>query len=267
VSFEGMNALITGGGSGLGLACARALLTGGATVTIVGRTEQRLAAAVEGLRAEAPTGAGVRWAVCDVSDEAAVEKAVRVADEGDGLRLVVASAGVGWLAPIATIPLDAWRRVMETNLTGNFLTLKHAAPLMRARGGGAYTAISSIAATIACGFLTPYNTAKAGVDQFVRSAADELGRWNIRVNAVQPGGVPTELSGSLLEIADVRDSYLDNMPIRRLGTPEDIASAVRFLTEASWITGVCLPVDGGHHLRRGPVLDGFVAEHHGTDWL
>jgi len=181
--------------------------------------------------------------------------------------VVVASAGVGWLAPIATVPLSAWQHVMETNLTGNFLTLKHAAPMMRAHGGGAYTAISSIAATLACGFLTPYNTAKAGVEHFVRSTADELGRWNIRVNAVQPGGVPTELSGSLLDMPEVRESYLDNTPIRRLGTPEDIAAAVRFLSEASWITGVCLPVDGGHHLRRGPNVESFVAEHHGTDWL
>jgi NAD(P)-dependent dehydrogenase (short-subunit alcohol dehydrogenase family) len=266
--LEGRNALVTGGGSGLGLACARRLRTDGATVTIIGRTENRLVTAGEQLgMIDAP--GEVRWCVADVTDEQAVEDAVAHADEGSGVSIVVASAGVGWLAPIASIPLDAWRNVMEVNLTGNFLTLKHAAPRMRAAGGGAYTAISSAAGMLACGFLTPYSTAKAGVDMFVRSAADELGHWGIRVNSVLPGLVPSDLAGEMATEPERRDEYLDNMPIRRLGRPEDVAAAVSFLSgpEATWITGVNLPVDGGHHLRRMARFDGYVRREHGHDWL
>ncbi|MCI0686629.1 MAG: SDR family oxidoreductase [Sporichthyaceae bacterium] len=269
MNLRGANALVTGGGSGLGMACARWLLRDGATVTIVGRDRRRLEWAATELGSEATESAGVRWAVCDVTDEAAVVQAVRFAAEGNGLQIVVASAGVGWLAPIATIPVEAWRNVMEVNLTGNFLTLKHAAPAMREAGGGAYTVISSIAGNIPAPYLTPYAAAKAGVDMFVRSAADELGPWGIRVNSVQPGLVPTELSASLYEDPEIRAEYLDNMTLGRVGSAEDVAAAVHFLSgpSAGWITGVCLPVDGGHHLRRSPRFDGYVRSQHGTQWL
>jgi NAD(P)-dependent dehydrogenase (short-subunit alcohol dehydrogenase family) len=266
--LEGRNALVTGGGSGLGLACAKRLRDGGATVTIIGRTEERLVTATEQLNLIDSPGE-VRWHVADVTDEHALKAAIEHADEGDGLSVVVASAGVGWLAPIAAVPVEAWRNVMEINLTGNFLTLKHTAPRMRAAGGGAYTAISSAFAAFACGFVSPYSTAKAGVDMFVRCAADELGPWGIRVNSVLPGLVPSDLAGEMTTNPELRDEYLDNMPIRRLGRPEDIAAAVGFLSgpDASWITGVNLSVDGGHHLRRVPRFDGYVRREYGPDWL
>lgn len=260
----GGNALITGGGSGIGLACARRLLRHAAAVTIASRSEQRLRAAAATLRAEAPEGAEVRWAVCDVADEGAVEAAVATADEGDGLRVVVAGAGTGWVAPLASIPLAAWQRVLDTTLTGTFLVLKHAAARMAAAGGGAFTAISSVNAVLTSRFHTPYCAAKAGVDMLVRTAADELGPAGIRVNAVQPGLVPTDLSAGLVADDRIRGDFLDQMPISRLGTVDEIASAVAFLSSpaASWITGVCLPVDGGQHLRRGERFDGWVARDH-----
>ncbi|MDQ4031375.1 MAG: SDR family oxidoreductase [Actinomycetota bacterium] len=266
--LERCNALVTGGGSGLGLACARRLRADGATVTIIGRTESRLVTAAEQLgRIKAP--GEVRWRVADVTNEEAMDAAIEHADEGGGLSIVVASAGVGWLAPIVSVPVEAWRNVMEVNVTGNFLTLKHAAPRIRAAGGGAYTAISSVAGVLACGFLSPYSTAKAAVDMFVRSAADELGPWGIRVNSILPGLVPSDLAGEMATEPELRDEYLDNMPIRRLGRPEDVAAAVGFLSspQATWITGVNLSVDGGHHLRRAPRFDGYVRRQHGQDWL
>jgi NAD(P)-dependent dehydrogenase (short-subunit alcohol dehydrogenase family) len=269
MTLRDTNALVTGGGSGLGLACARWLLRDGATVTIVGRTEQRLEQAAAALRLDCPAGAEVRWAVCDVTDEAAVAKAVEVAAAGAGLRIAVSSAGVGWLAPIATIPVESWRHVMEVNLTGTFLTLKHATPAMRAAGGGAFTVISSLAGAVPMPFLTPYATAKAGVDMFVRSAADELGPWGIRVNSVQPGLVRTGMSASQHDNDEIRREYLDNMTLGRVGTGDDVAAAVHFLSgpQANWITGVCLPVDGGHHLRRAPRQDSYVRVEHGEEWL
>lgn len=265
VSLGGSNALITGGGSGLGLGCAKRFLADGATVTLMGRTEERL----RGADKELDAGDRVRIVVGDVKDAADVERAVAVADEGDGLRIVVASAGVGWAAPIATIPLEAWRNVQDTNMTGTFLLLKHSAPVFRRNGGGSFVTISSVLGLITARWFTPYNATKAGVDHLVRSAADELGTWNIRVNSVLPGFVPTELAHDAAESDVLTNEYLDNMPIRRVGTPEDVANAVRFLAgpESSWITGVCLSVDGGHHLRRGPNYDPYIADEHGTDWL
>src|SRR3954466_11986139 len=126
MSLSGSNALVTGGGSGIGLACARRLLQDGATVTIAGRSAERLDAAAAALKGDIADGAEVRIAVCDVTDEAAVAAAVAVADAGAGLRTVVASAGIGFAAPIAQTPLDAWRALIDINLTGVFVTLKHA---------------------------------------------------------------------------------------------------------------------------------------------
>ena len=252
--FAGSNALVTGGGSGLGLACAQRLAAEGAIVTIAGRSEERLVDAARLIEGE------VRIAVCDVADEKAVASAVRTADEGSGLRIVVASAGVGWTDPISEVPLDAWQRVVDTNLTGTFLTLKHCAPRLAAAGGGAFTAISTAAARVTMRYLAPYGATKAGVDHLVRTAADELGAAGIRVNAVQPGMVPTELNEDIGEHDAVTDSFLAQMPLGRFGRAADVAAAVCWLSsaEASWLTGVCLPVDGGHHLRSGAALDAFV---------
>jgi NAD(P)-dependent dehydrogenase (short-subunit alcohol dehydrogenase family) len=109
--------------------------------------------------------------------------------------------------------------------------------------------------------LGPYAVGKAGLEMLVRNAADELGRYRIRVNAVRPGLVPTEMAAVLHDNDAVREDYLAQMPLGRLGTPDDVAAAVRFLAgpESSWITGQLLGVDGGHSLRRGPDLDPIFA--------
>lgn len=257
--LQGHGALITGGGTGIGFACAQALARDGAVITVVGRREEPLRAAVEALTAD---GHQARWATCDVTDEDAVAAAVARANEDAAapLRIVVACAGTGWLGPIVTVPVEQWRRVFEINVTGTFLTLKHAAPVMAAAGGGTFTAISSIAATATHRFLVPYAAAKSAIDALVRNAADELGGSSIRVNSVLPGLVPTDISTALVGTDAVREDYLEQMPVSRLGTVEDIANAVRFLSgpESSWITGVTLNVDGGHHLRRGPDYRPFI---------
>jgi NAD(P)-dependent dehydrogenase (short-subunit alcohol dehydrogenase family) len=269
VELSGRNALVTGGGSGIGLACARRLLSDGATVTLAGRSEARLRAATASLIEDAPDGAGVRWVACDVTDEADVAAAVARADTESGLSIVVASAGTGWVEPVTTLAVASYRKVIDTNLTGTFLTLKHTAPRIAGSGGGAFTAISSVAGTLTTRFLAPYCAAKAGVDMLVRSAADELGHLGVRVNSVQPGLVPTELSEALVEDASIRADWVEQMPLGRLGMVDDVAAAVRFLSGsgASWITGVCVPVDGGNHLRRGPNLDPYVERTFGSQWL
>ncbi|CAE7148636.1 Sugct [Symbiodinium necroappetens] len=127
--------------------------------------------------------------------------------------------------------------------------------------GGAIVAVSSIAGHLTHRNLGQYCVAKAGVEMLVRNSADELGHYGIRVNGVRPGLVPTEMAAGLQQTDAVREDYLAQMPLKRLGKPEDVAAAVRFLAgpEAAWITGQLLGVDGGHSLRRGPDLDAIFA--------
>jgi len=257
-ALEGKTALITGGGSGIGLACARALLRDGATVTIAGRSADRLRAAASELERDTPAGAEVRTAACDVTDEAAVEAAVLTAAAADGLDIVVANAGGGAAGSVLTTSVEEWRFAIDVNLTGTFLTLKHAG---RAMGrGGAIVAVSSIAGILTHRFMSAYCASKAGLEMLVRCAADELGGLGVRVNAVRPGLVPTDLATPLTADQGVVDDYLDQMPLARLGTTEDIAAAVRWLAgpESAWVTGQCIAIDGGHSLRRGPRIDSMV---------
>ena len=266
-ALQGKAALLTGAGSGIGLACASALAADGAAVTIMGRSEDRLRAAVEALEA-ASAGAPVAYVVGDVGEEADVARAVAEASALlGGLHLAVANAGTGGLSPIIATPLDEWDRILRTNLTGTFLTFKHAGAAIARAGGGAMVAISSIAGVETHRFMGPYCTTKAGIDMLVRNTADELGTAGVRVSSVCPGLVETDLAAGLLGDEAVRADYLDCMPIRRTGTVDDIAAAVRFLLgpESSWITGVQLSVDGGHHLRRGPDVERFARALYGDD--
>jgi NAD(P)-dependent dehydrogenase (short-subunit alcohol dehydrogenase family) len=254
-ALAGQAALVTGGGSGIGLACARHLLRGGAAVTICGRNEERLREAAAELESDAPDGAAVQYVTCDVVDEVQVEAAVaRASEPVGGLHVAVANAGTGGLGPLIATTIEEWRRVLDTNLTGAFLTLKHAGAAAARAGGGSLVAVSSIAGVETHRFMGPYCVSKAAIDNLVQNLADELGTAGVRVNSVRPGLVDTDLVGLILADDDTLGDYLDQMPVRRVGRPDDVAAAVRFLAgpESSWITGVALSVDGGHHLRRGP---------------
>jgi len=256
-ALEGQAALVTGGGSGIGLACASALLRDGASVTIAGRGEERLQAAVAELEAQAPSGASVGYAVCDVAVEDQVVAAVEGAASRTGsLQLCVAAAGTGTMAPVVAMSSEQWDQVLGVNLTGAFFTLKHVAPRMVAAGGGSFVGISSIAAPLTHRFMSAYCVSKIGLEALIKTAADELGMSGVRCNAVRPGLVPTELSSALEGDPTVREDYLQQMPLGRTGTPEDVAAAVRYLCgpESGWVTGQAIGVDGGHTLRRGPDL-------------
>lgn len=251
--LDGQVALVTGGGSGIGLACATHLARDGAAVVLAGRNADKLAAAADGLRAD---GATVHTAVCDVNDEAQVQAACEVAAGAGAFTMVVANAGTGAASPIHLMTLDEWNQVLGTNLTGAFLTIKHATPHLARNGRGSVVAISSIAAPLTHRYMTSYCVSKAAVEMLVKQAADELGSVGIRANAVRPGLVPTDISVGLTNTPSIVDDYMDQMPVGRLGTTDDIAAMVRFLLgpESGWITGQCIGVDGGHTLRRGPNL-------------
>ena len=247
--LDGTAALVTGGGSGIGLGSARLLAADGCAVTLMGRTEEKVKEAAASIGPEA------RWAAGSVDDEAAVERAVAVATEATGgLDVAVLAAGTGTAGPIIGHDQAQWRAVLDVNLTGSFLCMKHAGGAMAASGGGSIVAVSSIAGIRTHRLMSAYCVSKAGLDALVENAADELGEHGIRVNSVRPGLVPTDLSTALTTNEAIVADYLEQMPVGRLGTVDDVARLIRFLAgpESGWITGQCISVDGGHHLRRGP---------------
>ena len=254
--FDGKAALVTGGGSGIGLGCARRLASEGAAVTICGRNEERLEGGVEAI------GCGARYVVADITQEADLVAAVAAARESTGnLDVVVANAGATEaLGPLPLIDAGAFERDLRLNVIGTFLTIKASAPALSAAGGGSIVAVSSIAGVLTHRIMAPYSASKAGMEMLVKNAADELGAYGIRVNAVRPGLVPTDTSDPLASNELTRADYLAQMPLGRLGDVEDIAGAVAFLAgpDSTWITGQCIGVDGGHSLRRGPDLSGLV---------
>jgi NAD(P)-dependent dehydrogenase (short-subunit alcohol dehydrogenase family) len=268
----GLSALITGGGSGIGLGAATRLVQDGAHVTICGRTEDRLRTAVDTLRqvAEESGGQGgqtgtAEYVVADVTVEGQMADAVAAtAAERGRIDILFANAGgAAHMGPIADADLEQVRATVDLNLIGTFLSIKHAAPLMAAgvgtgvdgapATGGSIIGMSSGAGAFPHRYLWAYGAAKAGIDMLCKYAAEELGRTGVRVNTVQPGIVDDELMAAITAGGPLLDDYLAEMPISRLGTVEDIAATVRFLAgpESTWITGESLAIDGGHHLRRG----------------
>jgi NAD(P)-dependent dehydrogenase (short-subunit alcohol dehydrogenase family) len=268
----GLSALVTGGGSGIGLGAATRLVRDGVHVTICGRTEDKLRAAVEVLEragaesaaAGGPTGSAA-YVVADVTVEEQVAGAVSQAASRRGrLDILFANAGGSMhMGPITEADAGQVRATVDVNLIGTFLSIKHGAPLMAAgvgagvdggaAPGGSIIGMSSGAGHFPHRYLWAYGAAKAGIDMLCKCAAEELGHTGVRVNSLQPGIVDDELMAPISAGGPLLDDYLAEMPVSRLGTVEEIADAVRFLAgpESAWITGVSLPIDGGHHLRRG----------------
>jgi NAD(P)-dependent dehydrogenase (short-subunit alcohol dehydrogenase family) len=266
--LEGFGALVTGGGSGIGLATATRFALDGAHVTICGRTEEKLINAVAaidravaeqgtapGAAAEAASAPAARYIVADVTVEAEIAAAVADAAAPTGrLDILFACAGgAHHMGPMLEADASGVRATVDLNLIGSFLSLKHAGAAMRTAGGGSIVLMSSGAGHFPHRLLWAYGMAKAGIESLCAYAAEELGEAGIRVNAVQPGIIDDELMAFITAGGPLMDDYLAQMPISRVGTVDDVATAVRFLAgpESSWITGECLAVDGGHHLRRG----------------
>lgn len=269
--LDGVGALVTGGGSGIGLAIARRLAGQGAIVTICGRGEERLAGVVTDAGNEALAGS-VAYTVADVTREADVAGAVAAAEDraGGPLGAVVANAGGNEsIGPVTQLDEGAWQRCIDLNLTGTQRTLKHGGASLVRRGGGSFVAISSIAALLSHPWFGAYGPAKAAINMLCRQAADELGPSNVRVNSVCPGLIRTELVAMITEGGPVLDSYVENTPLPRLGEPDDVAALVGFLVgpESTWLTGQAIAVDGGQTLRRGPSLANELEPLFGADGL
>ena len=253
---RGWSVLVTGGGSGIGLATALRLAADGAHVTICGRTEQKLTDAAKRIGAAAAGGATARAIVADVTVEEQVAAAVAATTEATGRidGLFACAGGSLHLGSVLTADADAVRATIDLNLMGSVLCVKHGALAMQAQGdGGSIVLMSSGAGRFPHPHLWAYGVSKAGICFLAETAAEELGPLGIRVNAVAPGIIDDELMAFITAGGPLLDDYLAQMPLGRVGTVEDVAAAVRYLIgpESSFVTGETLGVDGGHHLRRG----------------
>jgi NAD(P)-dependent dehydrogenase (short-subunit alcohol dehydrogenase family) len=255
--LTGQVALITGGASGIGLGCAEALIEDGATVLLASRRTGQLAEAKQHLETMFDHSKLVHTIKCDATSESDIEDACSAAASLGDFSMVLMSVGMGAAGPIHSTPLSTWEMVINTNLTSAFLTIAHSSPYLVARGGGSIVAVSSIAGHSTHRFMTPYNVSKAGLEMLIKQTADELGCVNIRANAVRPGVVPTAMTQGMLGIEVIKNDFLDQIPLGRLGKPSDIGKLVCFLLgpDSPWITGACINVDGGNHLRRGPNIE------------
>jgi 3-oxoacyl-[acyl-carrier protein] reductase len=234
-SLDGKVALVTGGSRGIGRAIALELGRAGAKVVLsyrTGREEaQEVAAEIGGRAVEA-----------DVSDAASARALV---EEAGDLDVLVNNAGVTRDGVLARMSDDDWREVIDTNLSSVFYTCRAAARPMMKKRGGSIVNISSIVGVHGNFGQTNYAASKAGIIGFTKSLARELGSRNVRANVVAPGYVRSRLTDVLPE--EATKAMLDATPLGRLGDPEDVAGAVRFLCaeEARFVTGAVLLVDGG----------------------
>ena len=234
-SLEGKNALVTGASKGIGRAIAAELAAAGASVVLGYRSGQDEA---EALAAEL----GGRAVGADVSS---AEGAKQLVEEAGDLDILVNNAGLTRDGVLARMSDDDWRTVIDTNLSSVFYTCRAVTRSMMRKRAGSIVNVSSIVGVHGNWGQTNYAASKAGIIGFTKSLARELGSRGVRANVVAPGYVTTQLTEVLPE--DATRAMLDNTPLGRLGDPEDVARAVRFLCsdEASFITGEVLLVDGG----------------------
>lgn len=241
------SAVVVGGASGIGRAVAHALAADDCRVTVADRNTD----GAEAVAAE--LGGSHEAATVEVTDEDSVQ---RLFAESGPLDVVVNTAGFSGVGLITDLPVEEFRSVVDVCLTGAFLVIKHAAPQLR--DGGALVSLSSLNARQPAAAMSAYCAAKAGLSMLTQVAALELAPRGIRVNAVAPGFVHTPLTEPATLIPGVLDDYLENTPLGRAGTPEDVADAVVFATKASWLTGEVLDLNGGAHLKRYPDVYGHV---------
>jgi NAD(P)-dependent dehydrogenase (short-subunit alcohol dehydrogenase family) len=256
--FDGKVAVVTGGASGIGLAITRRLVTEGASVVVADVNAEALA------NAQREFGKSVASATADVRIEAQVEAMVRTASERFGrLDLAFNAAGLGGFGPITELAEADWDLVIDVCLKGVFLSVKHEARAMiQHRNGGAIVNIASLNSHVPMYGGVAYTCAKAGVEMLSRNAALELAPQRIRVNTVSPGLTDTPLTTTFKEIAGMEAAFMERIPMRRWGTPEDMAAAALFLAsdDAGYISGSNLFVDGAWATTGYPNLQPFTAQ-------
>jgi NAD(P)-dependent dehydrogenase (short-subunit alcohol dehydrogenase family) len=242
-------AIVIGGASGIGWASAQALAADGYQVVVADLN-------LEGARNRAAQlGEPHRGEFVDVADEDSVATLFGLLGAVDA---VVSCAGFSTLGLIVDLAVEQFRSVVDVCLTGAFIVAKHAGRHLV--DGGSLVSISSLNGRQPAIGMSAYCSAKAGLSMLTQVAALELAPRGIRVNAVAPGFVHTPLTEGAALVPGVVEEYVENTPLGRAGTPEDIADAVLFLTKAAWLTGEVLDINGGAHMKRYPDIIGHLTK-------
>jgi NAD(P)-dependent dehydrogenase (short-subunit alcohol dehydrogenase family) len=242
-TFKGKVALVTGGTSGIGKATAIAFARAGAKVVLSGRREKEGAEVVAEIKKLGGDAAFVR---ADVAKDADVKAMVDFTVEKFGrLDIAFNNAGIEWKGTLDQATEAEYRRIFDINVWGLLNSMRHEIPIMLKNGGGAIVNTSSIAGHVGLGGVSVYIASKHAVEGLTKSAALEFAKQNIRINAVAPGPIATEMWDRFA--GDARDQIASTVPVQRVGASEEIAAAVLYLASdaAKFTTGTSLVVDGG----------------------
>jgi meso-butanediol dehydrogenase / (S,S)-butanediol dehydrogenase / diacetyl reductase len=246
--LAGKNALITGGGTGIGRAIALAFAAEGAQVAVAGRREEKLREVVSEIEQRGGKALAV---ACDVAQATDAERAVReTVERFGGMNVLVNCAGMVSATTVETIGEENWDRLMTVNVKGPFLMSRAALPAFRKAGGGAIVNIGSILGLVALKDRAAYCTSKGAVTMLTKAMALDHAHENIRANCICPSLVETDLIKDLFaspQGAELKKARTATIPVGRIGRPEDVAALAVYLAseEASWVTGVAMPLDGG----------------------
>jgi meso-butanediol dehydrogenase/(S,S)-butanediol dehydrogenase/diacetyl reductase len=246
--FSGAVVLVTGGGTGIGLAVARGFWAAGASVVVTGRRQAPLDAAVE----EAPDGRALALAG-DIGDGASVRRMVAaVVDRFGRLDVVVSNAAIFVSSPLTELDDETWESMRSTNVDGYYHLAKATLPLLE-ESGGSFVAVSSVSGERGDWGQAAYNATKGAVSLFTRSLALEWGERGVRVNAVAPAFTVTPMTQAVADDPAARRVFENRVALGRLADADDITGAVLFLASdaAAYVTGVVLPVDGGTSASTG----------------
>jgi len=248
VSLEKKVALVTGGSRGIGRAIAARLAAAGARVVLTARSAEAAEKVADEIRA---SGGDARGVVLDVSDYDAVEQGMaKLLEDYARIAILVNNAGITSDNLLLRMKREDWDGVLQTNLSGVYRLCRAVVPSMVRARYGRIVNITSVVAGLGNPGQTNYAAAKAGIEGFTRSLARELASRAISVNCIAPGFVDTDMTRNLDEAA--REKLLAQVPLKRLGTPEDVAAAALFLVsaEAEYITGTTLHVNGGMYMQQ-----------------
>ena len=235
-------AIITGGGTGIGLATARAFCQEGAKVILFGRRKEKLEKAVEKLG-----GSGI-IVQGDMTNNNDLDKLINeTLHNFKKIDVLVNNAGLFNGSPLHEISDSQWDEIMDINIRSVFQLTRRVLPVMLSQKYGSIIHISSILGLIAVPQVAAYNVSKGALNQFSRSIAVEYGSSGIRSNSICPGLIATDMTADLMKDTDLMKEWSKEYPIGRFGKPEDVANACLYLAsdESSFVTGITLPVDGG----------------------
>jgi len=248
--LSGKVAVVTASTDGIGFAIAQSLARYGASVVISSRKEKNVQRAVGELKAE---GLEVEGLVCHVGKEQdRADLLAKAVDTYGGLDILVSNAAANpYFGPIINCSEDQWDKIFEINVKTAFLLFRDCVPLFNDRGGGSAVFVSSIGGYQSIPGLGPYSISKTALLGLTKALATEMASSNIRVNCLAPGIVRTKFAAALTENEDISEKALENVPMGRFGTPEEMGGIVSFLVsdEASYMTGETVLVTGGSHAR------------------